>query len=120
LTEEPYYGVLWTRWRLWTPEQLEGIFGAEFLVTHYDWPVPPKAYDFHFGGSLTRYEIRVKADTLHALLSSIRAVLYQKEPEPFTERDERLYVMILSIYRNKRKLPFLPKVEEGVKWRMHQ
>ena len=119
MIEEPYYAVLWTRWKLWHQQELEEIFRQEFSVTHYSWPVPERFYDFQFGGHLTRYEIGVKADTLHAMLSSIRAVLYQKEPITFTLRDDRLYNKIISMYRLKRKLPFLPKVEEGIKWRLH-
>lgn len=117
LEDDAFYSVLWTRWKRWTPNELENVFGAEYEITHYNWPVPPRALDFLLGGHLTRYEIRVKADTLHALLSSIRAVLYQKEPQRFTERDQRLYAMIRSIYRNAGILPLLPKVEEGGKWR---
>jgi len=119
LEEEPYFAVLWSRWKVWNLEELEETFRREFTVTRLKWIVPPKIYDFQFGGHLTRCEIRVDADSLHAFLSSIRAVLYQKTPKTFTSRDDKLYEMISIYYRSKRMLPFLPRVESGVKWRLH-
>lgn len=117
--EEPYYAVFWTRWKVRNLEELEKIFGVNFLVTRPNWVVPNRLFDWLLGGHFTRYEIWVKADSLHALLSSIRAVLYQKEGQPFTLRDHRLFEMISIVYAAKRMLPFLPRVEKGVKWRLN-
>lgn len=121
--EEPYFAVLWTRWEVLNLEDLEEAFRKEgFTVTRPRWIVPDEFYDISipFGAALTRYEIRVNADSLHAFLSSIRAVLYQKEPQTFTRRDDKLYEVTHEIYyRSKRFLPFLPMVEKGVKWRLH-
>lgn len=119
--EEPYYAVLWSRWKVWNVEELEEIFRKEgFNVTRSRWIVPERFYDWQFGGHLTRYETRVDADSLHALLSSIRAVLYQKTPQTFTRRDDKLYDMTRMVYYPYRRLlPFLPFVEKGVKWRQH-
>ncbi|MFB0543640.1 MAG: hypothetical protein ACETVR_02550 [Candidatus Bathyarchaeia archaeon] len=117
--EEPYYAVLWTRWRIRDLEELEKMFGVDFLVTRPNWVVPERLYDWILGGHFTRYELWVKADSLHALLYSIRAVLYQKEAQPFTSRDHRLFELISMVYAAKRMLPFFPKVEKGVKWRQN-
>ena len=122
LEKEPYFAVLWSRWKVWNLEDLEETFRKEgFTVTRLKWIVPDVLYDLQipFGGHLTRCEIRVDAETLHAFLSSIRAVLYQKTPKTFTSRDDKLYEMISIYYRSKRMLPFLPRVESGVKWRLH-
>lgn len=45
------------------------------------------------------------ADTLVALLSPTRAVLYQKEPSPFTARDKELRRKILEQYSRSRVTP---------------
>ena len=42
------------------------------------------------------------ADTLVALLSPTRAVLYQKKPSPFTVRDMELRRKILELYPRSR------------------
>jgi hypothetical protein len=118
---EPYFAVLWSRWKVWNLEDLEETFRKEFTVTRMRWIIPDSSYDFQFGGHLTRYEIRVDADSLHALLSSVRAVLYQKTPQSFTAQDDKLYGMISEIYYCwKRMLPFLQNVELGKKWRLHR
>lgn len=52
-----------------------------------------------------REELKVTADSLTALLSSTRAVLYQRKPIPFTARDMRLRVKILELYPRGRVTP---------------
>ena len=53
-----------------------------------------------------REELKVTADSLTALLSHTRVVLYQKEPVPFTARDMRLRARILELYPRGRVTPF--------------
>ena len=53
-----------------------------------------------------RDELKVKADTLSALLSRFQVVLYQKEAAPFTARDMELRKMILAHYPRNRPSPF--------------
>jgi hypothetical protein len=50
-------------------------------------------------------ELKVRADTLRAFVSSVRAVLYQKERAPFTPRDLRLREILLKWYPRKRMSP---------------
>jgi len=121
IEEESYFAVFWTRWKVLDVIELEEVFRKEgFAVSRPKWIVPDPFYDFELGGHLTRYEIRVVADSLHALLSSVRAVLFQQNPRTFTLRDDKLYDIVHKVYyRNRRMLPFLPRVEEGIKWRLH-
>ena len=50
-------------------------------------------------------ELKVRADTLRAFVSSGRAVLYQKERAPFTPRDMGLRETLLKWYPRKRMSP---------------
>ena len=55
-----------------------------------------------------REELTVKADTLAANLAPKRAVLYQRNPAPFTSGDLRLRGKLLRVYPYRRptRLPF--------------
>lgn len=53
-----------------------------------------------------REELRVSADTISARLAPMRAVLYQKDPAPFTARDLDLRSRILKLYPRNRSTPF--------------
>ena len=53
-----------------------------------------------------REELKVSANTLTAMLSAFRAVLYQKEAAPFTEGDMKLREKVLELYPRKRSTPF--------------
>lgn len=53
-----------------------------------------------------RDELKVHLDTLGAIFSRFRAVLFQKESAPFTERDVRLRKRILELYPRNRPTPF--------------
>ena len=54
-------------------------------------------------------ELKARADTLRAFVSSLRAVLYQKERASFTPRDMGLRETLLKWYPRKRMspMPFL-------------
>jgi len=52
-----------------------------------------------------REELKVTADSLTALLSPTRVVLYQREPVPFTARDMGLRARILELYPRSRVTP---------------
>jgi hypothetical protein len=52
-----------------------------------------------------REELKATADSLTVLLSRTRAVLYQREAEPFTERDMKLRGRILELYPRGRVTP---------------
>jgi hypothetical protein len=49
-----------------------------------------------------RYKLTASADTLTAILSERRAVLYQKESAPFTKKDQKLREKILEFYPHNR------------------
>jgi len=51
--------------------------------------------------------LKVSADTLSAMLSRFRALLYQKEAAPFTARDMELRKKVLELYTRDRSTPFL-------------
>ena len=53
-------------------------------------------------------EIEFKADTLYVLISARRAVLFQKTPEPFTQKDLQLRNTIFNLYPDYR-LPLFRK-----------
>ena len=52
-----------------------------------------------------RDEFKVEADTLQAMLSVFRAILYQKETKPFTVRDMELREKVMKIYPRSRPMP---------------
>jgi hypothetical protein len=53
----------------------------------------------------TRKEIIIKADTLGAIISTFRAILYQKEKAPFTTKDMKLRQEILDLYPRRSASP---------------
>lgn len=86
------------------------VFDVETMVP------PTSTFDFVMFKE-HREELKVVADTLKSLLSPKRAVLYQREPAPFTVKDMELRRRILELYPRDRitPLPFFfssePKFE---------
>jgi hypothetical protein len=101
---EPYQYVRFTWWTRHGPTELVERLKSDFDVT------PPKLekdspYDLSlFKGQ--RWETLVKADTLSALLSSSRAVLFQRTRAPFTQRDIELRKIVFLLYPHDRSTPF--------------
>jgi len=100
----PYFKI---RFRWWTPFDIDR-FAVEF----------DGRYNISFRSvyeaegrieifAEARREIRVIADTLYAFLSAYRAVLFQKEVTPLTERDVELEKTILKQYTHARNTPFI-------------
>jgi len=54
-----------------------------------------------------RKEIKVRADTLHAFLTAYRAILFQKEVIPLTDRDRELEKLVLKNYTHVRDTPLI-------------
>jgi hypothetical protein len=52
-----------------------------------------------------REELKIEADNIKAFLSPQRAVLFQKEPAPFTAKDMELRKRILELYPRDRITP---------------
>jgi hypothetical protein len=70
--------------------------GAEFEIRSIDTPdASDQEVAIH---KTTRNEIIVKADTVGAIISTFRAILYQKEKAPFTSRDLKLRREIMDLY----------------------
>ena len=63
-----------------------------------------------------REHVKITADTLMVRLSSTRAVLYQKEKAPFTEKDIKLRQKILQIYTHSQSSFFLWEVNPEPKF----
>ncbi len=54
-----------------------------------------------------RKEIKVRADTLHVFLTAYRAILFQKEVIPLTDRDRELEKFVLKNYTHVRDTPLI-------------
>ncbi len=65
-----------------------------------------------------REELRVKADTLSARLAKMRAVLYQKDAAPLTDRDLKLRKYILELYPKDRATPLSLGIQKEPKFTM--
>lgn len=54
-----------------------------------------------------RKEIKVRADTLHVFLTAYKAILFQKEVVPLTDKDIELEKLVLMNYTHVRDTPFI-------------
>ena len=100
LTLKPYYFVRYTWWRRVDMDAVEkemrGVFEVENLV-----PPDDRSNMSPYG----REKLRVRADTLGAYLAPERAVMYQREPQPFTSGDMELRKRIFELYPRDRSTP---------------
>lgn len=100
----PYFKI---RFRWWTPFDIErfvGEFDGRYDISfRYVYEAEGRIEMF----AEARREIRVIADTLYVFLSAYRAVLFQKEVNPLTERDVELEKTILKQYPHARNTPFI-------------
>lgn len=101
---EPYNYV---RFRWWdgvdfkkTSEDIGKSFSVEMHIK-----TPPNETDIAIFKD-DRDELKVSADTLSALLSRFRVVLYQVKAAPFTAKDLELRKILLEIYPRNRPTPF--------------
>jgi len=95
LKRKPYFHIRYTWWDIIDLDEvrkdLETRFEAtELFVPSSNWEVA--LFPYH------REHLRVRADNLSARLAHMRAVLYQKNWAPFTERDVELRRKIREIY----------------------
>ena len=98
-----YHYVRFTWWNEVDLKEVATILGGSFGVKTMNMPGDNRELSLYKD---MREELKVKADTLGAILSPIRAVLYQKEQEPFTVRDVELRKKILELYPRDRPTPF--------------
>lgn len=101
---KPYYT---RRFRWWSPFDLEGFVKDHNSLYEID-RRPVFAQEGRIEIFLeSRREIRVKADTLYAFLTSYRAIIMQKVLAPMTEKDRELEEFLLKKYPYKRETPFI-------------
>ncbi len=94
------------RWRWWQGIDLDKIapeLEKDFKVEKIE---PPAKGDEISLYKDEREELRVKADTLQAILSAFRGVLNQDEAAPFTQKDLKLREKVIQLYNHERPTPF--------------
>ncbi len=102
LTLKPYYFVRYTWWRRVDIDSVEKEMRDVFQVDNLEVPEVERERDMSPYG---RERLRVRADTLGAYLAPERAVMYQREPQPFTARDMELRKRIFELYTRDRATP---------------
>lgn len=80
-------------------EELEGSFTVEEIN------LPGTRWELSLY-KIERERLKVSADTLRARLALFRAVLYQREPMPFTARDMSLRERVMELYPRITPTPF--------------
>lgn len=103
LALKPYHFV---RFRWWNKADLERIaeeLGERFSV---EWSIGPRTETEIDLRKAERDVFKVKADTLGVFLDIYKAMLYQREPAPFTARDIELRDRIFELYNRDRPTPF--------------
>jgi hypothetical protein len=100
---KPYYFVRFKWWTRVDLNQLSEEFTNNFIVIKHERPSSETELSLHKD---QRNELEVKADTLIALLSVYRAVLFQKTVAPFTSKDVMLREKVLELYPRNRPTPF--------------
>lgn len=106
---KPYFYV---RFRWLNPINVEKVaneLGENFRVETMYVPKGERDLTLYKGH---REELKVRADTLTALLSLTRAILYQRVQAPFTARDMELRRRILELFPRSRITP-LPLYVSG-------
>jgi hypothetical protein len=76
-------------------EEIAEDLGEMFQVEKLNRPYSATGISLH---SQNRERLKVRADTLGALLAPFRVVLYQREPAKFTTADMQLRARILKMY----------------------
>ena len=100
--EQPYHYVRF----LWGGKVDLEELAEEFKEYVEGWREPPKTESkMHFHIYNLR-ELKLRADSLQAYLSLMRAVLFQREKKTFTKRDVELRRKIFEVYPRDRPTPF--------------
>lgn len=95
LSRKPYFHIRYTWWDIIDLDEVRKDLEAQFEVTELFVPSSfweMALFPYH------REHLLVKADSLSARLAHMRAVLYQRDWAPFTERDVELRRKIKEIY----------------------
>jgi len=97
--EKPYYFIRYEWFKRVDLDALAKEMEEDFVVELR--PMPTGRVDM----SIYKFEregLKVSADTLAVFLHPFKAVLFQREPAPFTSRDLNLRNRILELYRKNR------------------
>ena len=97
--EKPYYFIRYEWFNRVDLDALTKEMEEDFVVELR--PMPTGRVDL----SIYKFEregLKVSADTLAVFLHPFKAVLFQREPAPFTSRDLNLRNRILELYRKNR------------------
>ena len=95
---KPYHYIRYRWFREVDMKEAKKEFCEDFDIETLD--RPPSVISNGF-----REELKVTADSLTVFLSPKRAVLFQKEPVPFTAKDMALRRRILDLYSRNRITP---------------
>ena len=100
---QPYHYVRFKWWRMVDLKEVAREMGGVFSINILTIPKDDRELSLLKD---MREELSVKADTLGAMLSPVRAVLFQRETAPFTARDMELRRRVLELYPRERPTPF--------------
>jgi hypothetical protein len=100
---ERYQYVRYTWWRGVDMDRVSEELGGSFAVEPIHMPEDDNEFSLT---KIDRERLMVSADTLKARLSPYRAVLYQRDPAPFTARDMDLRKRLLELYPRITSTPF--------------
>lgn len=103
--ERPYSYVRFVWWKSHNLEELARKLQKRFTLVRPTMLRKNKQSELAIHRD-SRKEIQLKADTLSAILSTHRAVLFQKEKALFTRKDMELREIILDLYPRDRPTPF--------------
>ena len=95
LKRKPYFHIRYTWWKIIDLDEVREDLEKQFEVTEL---FVPSSYWEMALFPYHREHLRVRADNLSARLAHMRAVLYQRDWAPFTERDVELRRKIREIY----------------------
>jgi hypothetical protein len=100
---ETYQYVRFTWWGGVDLEEVSEEFRGSYAVEPINMPEDDRELSL---AKIDRERLKVWADTLKARLSPYKAVLFQRDPAPFTPRDLRLRNRILELYPRTTPTPF--------------
>ena len=95
LKRKPYFHIRYTWWDILDLGEVRRTLEPQFEVTELF--VPSSFWEIALF-PYHREHLQVRADNLSARLAHMRAVLYQRDWAPFTERDVELRRRIREIY----------------------
>ncbi|MGD2201742.1 MAG: hypothetical protein PVJ38_08945 [Candidatus Bathyarchaeota archaeon] len=100
--EQPYHFVRF----LWMATVDLEEMADQFEAYVEGWREPPETETGMHTHIYNLRELKLKADTLQVYLSLQRAVLFQRERKPFTQRDVELRKRVFEVYPRSRPTPF--------------